>query len=715
MRMTSAGAAGLIAFACAANAAAQAPPPPSDGAVEGVVVTATRPAAQTLLDRKVYSVASDLQAGTGVAADVLNKIPSINVDADGAISLRGDSNVTILVDGKPSAQFSGAAQAMSLLQFPASDIDRIEVLTNPPAQYKAEGSGGVINIVTRKSRRAGLTGQARANVGNQRRYVLGLDGAYNNGPLQASGGVSLRHEVKERLITFDRMTTDPQIGAPLRATQSQDERFSRLIPSVNGTVAYEFGGRSTLGASLSHRELTGDRNFDQHDETAPPGAAVTGISDRHSDGHEWSVTDSKGLSFEQKLWRPHETLNIAVQRSAYRERERYAYRNTFTLPPAANSFDDLRLSLDLVKTEVSVDYDLPMANDRELRIGFDHEGDDNAFDDTGDDIDPISGLAIPNPAIDNHFRYRQQVNAAYGDFQRRLGDWRLDAGLRVEATHVSFLQLVGSQAGGWDDVAAYPSLHLDRGFGDDDKLSLGVSRRVTRPDPEALNPFRDTQDTHNLRAGNPNLKPQDTWAYELGWRRDGSLSYAATAYYRFDRNSFTEVVQPISEDVVLTTKENLPKRRAFGLELTAGGRLWRALSYNLSADIFHAQVDARALGVAGLASNTGANLKASFDWRPTAADDFQLSFARTGKRLTPQGHIDPVNLVNLGYKHDVSPALSLVATVSDLFNGQRLIRHVISPTLTEVYQRRQFGRIAYVGVVYSFGGRNKKAGFDYEQ
>lgn len=124
--------------------------------VQELTVTAGRAPVQTLIDRKVYTVTTDLQAGSGVAADVLNRIPSVNVDPDGGVTLRGQGSVTILVDGKPSAQFSGAAQGMSLLQFPAGEIDRIEVLTNPPSQYRAEGTGGVINIVTRKTHRSGV-------------------------------------------------------------------------------------------------------------------------------------------------------------------------------------------------------------------------------------------------------------------------------------------------------------------------------------------------------------------------------------------------------------------------------------------------------------------------------------------------------------------------------------------------------------------------------
>lgn len=710
------GPAALMALACTGRAQAQTPAQPPPARVEGLVVTAVRPQVQSLLDRKVYTVTSDLQAHAGVAADVLNKIPSVTVDADGAISVRGDPNVTILVDGKASAQFTGPAQALSLLQFPASDIDRIEVLTHPPAQYKAEGSGGVINIVTRKTRRAGFVGSARASFGQEGRYVLGLDGAYNRGPLKLSAGLGVRQDAKDRLTTSDQTTVDPDSGETVRARQSLDERLRRRIPNVSATLGYDLSPSRTLGATFSHRELSGVRWFDQHDETGPPSGALAAITDRHSDGREWESADAKGVTFEQRLWRPHETLSASLQRSVYREREPYAYRNTYTLPAQAPTFDTLRLSLDLVKSELSVDYDLQSANDRELKLGIDLEADRNAYDDVGDNLDPVAGVLIPNPAIANHFRYRQQVDAAYADYQRPFGAWRLDAGLRIEATHVSFRQINGETDGGRNDVGAYPSLHLDHRLGEDARLSVAISRRVTRPDPQALNPFADTQDTHNLRAGNPDLKPQDTWSYEVGWLHEAKLSYGATAYYRFDRNSFSEVVQPISADVVVTTKENLPKRRSAGIELHAAGRLAPGLSYNASADAFHAQVNAGGLGGSGLASATGVNMKASVDWRPTPADDAQVSFSRADRRLTPQGFVEPTNLVNLGYRHEFSPAVSLVVTVADLFNGQRQIRHVLSPALTEVYERRQFGRVAYAGLAYSFGGPKKaKSAFDYDQ
>jgi outer membrane receptor protein involved in Fe transport len=712
----------LLALASAAASQALAAPPPAKPSqpatsVEEVVVTGQTSQTQTLLDRKTYAITSDLQATAGTAADVLNNVPSVSVDADGNVSLRGDGNVTILVDGKPSAQFSGSSRGLSLQQFSASDIDRIEVLTTPPAQYKAEGSGGVINIITKKTRKAGLSGSGQLSLGDQRRYVAGLSGAYNAGPLKLSGALGVRQDARERLTTTNRVVLDPVSHTQVASTQSLNEHQKRLTPSAKLGVDYDLNDRQSVSLALSHRELSGNRYFDQHGTDGPLGGAVASISDRHDDGKDWSVNTSEGLRFDQKLSRPNETLSLGLQRSAEHERERNAYRNTFALPPSAPTFDELHVGHDLVKTEFNADYVLPLAKGRELRLGYDLEHDQNAFDPRGGAIDPLTGQVTDNPNVTNHFRYRQTVHAAYAQYETPIGAWDLQTGVRAESAKATTLQITGDIPGGRIDSGLYPSVHLNRTVGEDGKVSLGISRRLTRPDPEILNPFADHQDTHNLRAGNPNLAPQDTWSYEAGYEGAvRALTYGLTAYYRFDRNSVTDIVQPVSDDVVLTTKANLPKSRSAGLEVTARGKLGGGLTYNLSGDLFSTQIDATALGALGLKSTTGFNLKASLDWRPTTSDTAQISLSRSDRRLTPQGSVAAINLVNLGFKHQLRSDLAAVVTVTDVFDSQKQHRIIATPQLRDDYLRRQFGRLAYVGLVYTFGGpaKSKSEGFDYE-
>jgi outer membrane receptor protein involved in Fe transport len=693
-------------------------PEPAPDALQPIVVTAQKSPVQRLIDRTVYEVSTDLQSTSGTAADILNQLPSVEVDADGIVSLRGDSNVTILIDGKPSAQLSGAAAADGLLQFPASEIDKIELITNPPAQFKAEGSAGIINIITRKTRQAGPSGTAQASLGNDHRYILGIDGNYGSNQLNLSGGLGLRQDDRQRLLTDSRGAIAAGTNELVLSQEDVDEQVRRLTPSVKAGLDYRLDDRQSVGLSFSQRQRSGDRHFDQYDESAFAVGPPTNISNRYSKGHEWRLDSDQNLHFVQTLRQPDETLSFALQRSSVREREHYNYTNIYTAPVEIPSYDDLNLNLDLVKTEFSADYVLPLSKDHSLKLGYDFEQDDNEFDNSGDTVDPITGQPVVNPEITNNFHYLQRIHAAYVSYLAAIDLWNLQAGLRLEQTSASFPQITGNGATGHSYTGAYPNLHLERQLSEQSILSVSISRRITRPDPEALNPFIDSQDTQNLRSGNPNLRPEDTQSFELGYNLESkNLNYGLTGYLRRNRDSVTDVIQLLSPEVVLITKANLPKDTSGGLEFTAHGHVTPKLSYGLSGNLFYTQIDAAALGIPGVKSTTGVNAKASLDYHPTTADTAQLSFSRSDKRLTPQGYVSAINLVNVGYRHQIHANLSAVVTVSDLLDGQIFRRVVSTPALSDRYQREQVGRIAYIGVIYTFGApkKSKEGGFEFDQ
>ncbi len=707
----------LLCMPVAVSAAAP-PAAAGTGAIAPVVVTADRLSVETLIDRKVYTISADLQSAVGTVADVLTAIPSVEVDGDGNVSLRGDSNVTILIDGRPAAQLSGASAADNLLQIPAQDIEKIEVITNPPAQFKADGTAGIINIIMRKRRRAGSSGMAQASAGNRERALFGASGNYNAGSLGFSGGVSLRQDDRRRIVESSLAAPDPVSGALLRSDHNLDEHVRRWIPVAKAGVDYAPNDRQSLELTATRGERSGNRFFDQHDTSSLAPGVPTTIADRHSAGREWSIDTSQRLVFQQTLGRPGETLSLMIGRSAFHEREHYDYTNSYPLPPAPPSGDDLNLAEDLVTRELSADLVLPLGGDRSLKLGYDLEQDDNGYDNSGDNVDPVTGALVVNPGLTNQFRYAQQVHAAYGSYQARAGAWTWQGGLRLERTRVDALEVTDSIANDRTDLRAYPSLHLDRSLPGGATLSFSASRRVSRPDPGALNPYTDHQDTQNLRAGNPALLPQDTQSYEVGYSVEAKgLAYGLTGYFRRDRNRVTDVTRALGGGVVLTTKANLPRSRSGGIEFTANGHLTSTLAFGLSGNAFYNEIDGTALGAPGLESTTGVNAKANLDYRPTSAATAQLSATRSDKRLTPQGFVDAINILNLGYKQQLEPRLAAVATVSDLFSGQRFRRHAASPSLTDVYERHVLGRVAYVGLLYAFGSqkKSKPGGFDYEE
>jgi outer membrane receptor for ferrienterochelin and colicin len=686
--------------------------------MESVVVTTQKLAVETLIDRKVYSVTADVQSTFGAVSDVLNAIPSVDVDPDGKVSLRGDSNVLILIDGKPSTQFSGSAAGDNLQSIPAKDIERIEVITNPPAQFKADGTAGVINIITRKKRPEGLAGSLQGSLGSGGRSVVGTDASYSSGPLTASVTGGFRHDVRQRMVDSDVHALATPVAQPLDSNSSLNERIRRQVPMVGASAEYALDDRQSVRGSVNWMERGGLRTYTQLNNSATPSGVLTSSSQRMSAGHDPETDHDEKLGFSRKLARPGEEIDISVHRSTSRQREHYDYTNDSFIPPAAPYYNNLNLREDRTTTELGADYALPFSKMQSLKLGYAFEQDDFRYGNAGNNVDPVTGIQMVDPNITNDFRFRQEINAGYASYQATLGAWSALAGLRAELTHTDAQQLTNNVSNSGSYFRIYPSIHVDRSLSDETTLSFGASRRVSRPDPSYLDPYVDHEYTPNLRSGNANLQPQYTQSYEVGYGFEGrGLAYQVTGYYRRNRDSVTDVTEYLGNGVSLTTKANLPKNDSAGLEFTSSGHIVPKLGYSLSGNLFYGQIDATALGVPGLRSTTGVDAKLKLDYRPTSADSVQLIVTRTDKRLTPQGYVSAINIVNVGYKRQIKTDLTGIVTVSDVFNGQRYERFESTPTFTGDYLRAVRGRVLYVGLIYSFGStkKDKQANFEYDQ
>ncbi len=698
-----------------------APTVTSDDDVKTVNITSKRQAVQTDIDRKVYNVSNDLQSVNGNAADVLNTIPSVQVDADGNVSLRGDNRIVILVDGKPSAQLSGSNAGDGLLQYSGNDIEKIEVMTNAPAEYAADGTAGVINIITKKNRQPGSTGAFMLNAGNDRRFVSDLSGAMNTHDVKLSGGIGLREDVRQRNIVTNVATPATGVVPAEISNENLNENARRLMPSLKGALAYRINEDQTLDVDFKLRQRSGYRYYNVQDVTqfaSSSDGAISSDSFGHSDGHEWSLSGEQRLSFKQNLGSPDEALELSLHRTSDKERERYFLDTYYTIPEGQTAGSQTFQNHNFITDDFSMDYRNQISADKSVKLGYSFKHDSDNFDFTDSDVYPASGLLVPGSLQDNQFRYLQTIQAVYGSYQQTLGVWQILAGLREEQTDSQGDQLGSNQTFQHNYAGLYPSLHMEQQLDAHSILSFVYSKRLSRPDPEDLNPYIDYRDPQNLQAGNPNLLPQQSQSLEAGYRVETERqNYGITGYLKKISDSFTVETTLISPGVLLTTKANIPSAMSAGFELATDGPVTSALSYRVSSNLFYMQVEDTAPGAQGLASTTGINLKSSLDYRADAVDTAQVSFNRTDKQLTAQGYVAAINLVNVGYKRQLRSNLSLVATISDLFNGQRQLRYVNTSAMNETYSRFQEGRLVYVGINYTFGvsKKMKSEGFEYDQ
>lgn len=706
--------AGCMAAAPAfAQAQVQTASPPDAPAVEGVVVTAQKPAGATSIDRKTYFVAHDLQATSGSVGDVLRNLPSVEVDVLGNISLRGDANVQVLIDGKPSTMMSAANRGAILQQMPADIIESIEVITNPSAQFKPDGTAGIINIVTKKNRKSGRSGTAQVSYGSEGRYSLGATAAYNTGHLNLFGAATLRHETRKRTTTDHRLRRDAAAGGVAASDQDIVSTQQRDFKIASVGFDYDLDPKSRINGGYSYNRRAETLNLGERDVAAATSGAVVRDYDRlgAGRGRETSTQASAGYhhSFDDKG-----EFTLDLQRGETREDRRRVYANRFRTPSGPVTIDELVPRADEATNELTAEYSRLLPGGAKLKLGYDLERDRDDYDNYGGTI--VGDAHTADPAQTNRFIYRQTIHALYGTYERPAGDWTVLAGLRLEETLIDTNQITSNLKNSSDYPRLYPTLHVERALGEDRKVRFSYSHRVARPDPEDLNPYPIVLDAFSYRAGNPALMPQETHSLEASYETQArGATLAATLYGRRSHNGITDVSRYVSPTVLLTTKENLGRSTSAGLEVSANGKAAGVLAYTLSANLFHNTVDAGNLGLTQTRSGLGYTLKASFDYTAGPRDLLQLSASYSGRRLNAQGYRLPAGAVNLGYRHKLSDDLSAVFTISDLFDTQRDRTLIDTASLYDRYERRQLGRTVFVSLAWKFGssGKAKDTGFDY--
>jgi len=273
--------------------------------METVVVQGQKLNVETRIDRKIYTVPPDAQTTLGALSDLLNVIPSVDVDPGGAVSLRGDTNVLILIDGKPATQLQGSKAGDNLQSIPASDIERIEILTTPPAQFKAAGAAGVINIITRKRRAkesasASLTG----SLGAGGRWLVGGNGSYGGKQFTASLNAGFREDYRSRTIDSRVIGADPTTGQVLESQDDASQLIRRNIPSVGVSGEYDPNNRQSIAVSATWLSRGGLRAYTQGDAITLESGAVMSATRRLTSGHDPEDDYDTTLRFTQKLGRP---------------------------------------------------------------------------------------------------------------------------------------------------------------------------------------------------------------------------------------------------------------------------------------------------------------------------------------------------------------------------------------------------------------------------
>lgn len=686
-----------------------------DGVVkmEKFEVGVSKEAFYNSIDRKTYNVGKDIQSATGSASDLLQNVPSVQVDIEGNVSLRGDSNVLILINGKTST-LMGANRAAVLEQMPADAIDKIEVITNPSAKYKPDGTAGIINIALKKKHDPGYSASIRASVGNDRRFNAGVSANYNPGKYNLFGSYNVRQDDRPRFSEDLRRHLDPATNTFVGTEQRSEEQARPLSHLAQGGVDYNPDEQTKIGAAVSYNHRSYFRTATQSNRSFDATGAITSDYDRMRADPEFEQDVELTATYQHSFAAEGRELSVELKHDASTEQEDNHYANLYRTPATANSYDATRITAHDRNLEASADYTHPFDNGGKLETGYSREADHIDMDHFGSFLDPATNQWVTDSVVTNRFIYDSTIHAFYATYGRPFGSFGFLAGLRSEQTLIDTNQVTARLTDHHDYFRAYPSLHLTYNLSDAQQLQLNYSHRIHRPEGDDLNPYPEYQDPFNLHAGNPRLEPEEIHSIETGYQyKKESATYLATLYYRYQYHGMTDVTRYINATTLLTTKENLSKSSSGGLEVAVTRDLGSKVSLNFSGNAYYNVIDAGNLGFSGNRSTIAWNAKLNATWHASKTTLVQFNTNYSAKRLTAQGYRLPNGVANIGLKHDFADKkAALIFTVSDIFDSMKERTVIDTPTLHDEITRRRSARVAYVGIIYNFGKAPKKKGKD---
>lgn len=646
--------------------------------LDEVEVVAERSSMQFSLDKKVFNVGKDLSRAGTTAIDVLENVPSITVDIEGGIALRGSENVRILVDGKPSG-LVGVGDATGLRSFPANMIERVEVITNPSAKYEAEGMAGIINIVLKKTEKQGFNGSIDVTGG----FPLTAGLAFNLNYRQEKFNWFLNYGIRLREnpgfgTTESRLTSD-------EFTQFSDQRRDHLRGGLNNTLRfgadYYFSEKDILTTAFSYRRGDEDNEVDlvyrDRTELLSTGEILDSELTRRFDD-EIEVEDKLELSltYRKTIAKGHEWVtdfrfqdNTEVESSDLSERYFDINENPLNIPDLlqrSGNSEGERLSI------LQSDYTWPMSKESKLEAGVRASlreiKNDYLVEEFNDDDDVWNSL----PGLSNNFNYDENIYAAYLIYGNKIGQFSYQVGLRSEFTDVNTELEQTEESNPRSYIDVFPSAHINYAFTEKLQAQVSYSRRINRPRFWDLNPFFTFSDARNFFSGNPNLDPEYTNSYEVsmvGYLENGSVS--SSLYYRRSTDVIRRTIFVDSTDTVIRTirrPENLDTRDDFGLEVSANYRI-KKVNLTASANFFRSITLDQEIGDADTYSWFG---RMSANTKLTKSMDAQISLNYRGAQETAQGRRLGVGSIDLGWSKDLlKNKATLTLSVRDLLNSRK--------------------------------------------
>jgi outer membrane receptor protein involved in Fe transport len=681
-----------------------------------VVIQGEKAAMQLGIDKKVFSVDKSLVSEGGTATDLLANVPSVQTDMDGNVSLRGSSGVRVLIDGKPSL-IGGGDVSVILQSIPASSIESVEVITNPSSKYDAEGQSGIINIVLKKNTKLGLNGNVALSAGNRDNYNANTSLSFQNNKVNLFGNYSFRSGNRLGGGFNNIQYLNSVAGGTAFADQNTDSRSHDQGHNVKAGLDYTIAPKSILSFSGGVNIRDNDRNEMLIINQFNTANAPVKLSNRRNENEGKGNSFDLNLDFVQKFKKPKEELTFNLNYSEGNN-DNFQYYNTDIYNLGGQLVNDILLERNLRdgwnrNYNIQADYVRPVGETGRIEAGYRSQfRDSKSMTDASTFLDSTNTYQ-QNFLVSNAFESGEQIHALYLNYQNQIGNFGYQLGLRGEDAELNTTSGRFQEAGGTINTPGkiaytrlYPSVFVSQKLKNEQQVQLSYTRRVNRPRGWDTNPFLDVADPLMWNQGNPNLKPEDVHAFELGYSKYfKKVSIISSLYYRQTNDLIQRVrSEPNAEGVTISTPQNLTRNIASGLELISRVDVAKLWNFTANVNLFQSKIDG--------APEYGIVERSGFTWNANLTNNFNLPYNITmqlradyrAPEVMAQGKRNAMYGIDAGAKYDFpDKKSSLSLNVRDVFATRRWSMTTEANNSIVDFERYMQGTMANLTYSYRFG------------
>ncbi len=692
--------------------------------LEAVEVVGEKTTVEVRLDKKIYNVGKDLTNSGATISDALDNIPSVTVDVDGAVALRGNGNVRILINGRPSA-LAGFGSTDALRQLPADAIEKVEVITSPSARYDAEGTAGILNIVLKKEKTRGFNGTINSTVGypNAASFTSNLNLRKEKYNLFSTLGYSFREPPGNGF--FD---NSYQSGAFDRIIEDRDINRKNSGFNLNLGIEYFLTETSSLTASAFGRTNNGE-DITDNTTTRFVGTEIDSRTLRVEDEQEEEKSAQFSLNYNNNFNTEGHKLTADLQLSYNEELKPITILENNTFPNTNLIANENIRELEFQNEYLAqVDYVLPMG-DAQFEAGYRGSWEQSDTDFSLEEFDLDSGIFVPNLGLTNRFLFNQNVNSFYSQYGNKFGAFSFLAGLRLENTQlkgtVSGVDLATLQEAIGEGIdldfdknylGLFPTVNLIYELAENENLTLGYNRRINRPRGYFINPFPSRSSRTNIFQGNPDLDPAFANAFDLGYlKRWEKLTLTSSVYYQKETNSFERVQEETGEEtvdgivIIRSIPINLSTNERVGAELGLLYNPTKWLRLNGSFNFFQFNSEGEFNGVDFGAKNTSWFSRFSSKVTLPGKIDWQTNAFYRGPRENAQTKNKGIFSLNLAFSKDIlKDKGTLGLSVSDLLNSRKRMSLTQTPFFTSESEFQWRERQITLSFVYRINQKKKR-------